>query len=536
MITRQRRNLLFLSLPLIPISLPFLVSCKSNSTPINWYGIRSVKMFVNENNENQQKQKRIEIRIIVDNRITYDKDKTNIEFIKPNGDKIDSSKFEIILSEDRHEITLYYNDVDMFTKGIYKLKINSNQVVQINFQNDVIDPSQKQPDILYLEEFNKKYMYLDLIGKNFKSIGIEQISIENLKNRKKLTPNIDFYLTSSEDENIRLSFNQTFDEGTYKIELGNTTAWFDYKKSSGQNDLISLISVEIQDDKTIKLHGRNLSKVLSKQILVENMDDLSQLSIDKIKEIQNTFIILELKSPLPGNVKIKISISKEDYIEFRYGTIISKAAMKRVQENEKDIINIEFEGENLSFIKNNKEDYSFVFLNVSTNITTPIYNFNIEENQENNKLSISILDPQIGSGNFEIYLSYKNSSFISMTRSSLLEPLKPNIISANTLLDEDKKRKIYLLIDSVANGDSINENLEVEIECKTNSNEKYTFTNVLLNNESYKNWNYYLFLEEDSSKNFTDPFSKKNIKIFWKQDKNSSNKIEIYNGEINGFL
>ena len=426
MITKQKRNLLFLSLSLMPISLPFLVSCKSNETSINWYGIRSVKMSVNQNNENQQNQKRIEIRIIVDNNITYDKDKTKIEFIKPNGEKIDSSNFDIILSEDRHEINLYYNyDANFFPKGIYKLKINSTQIVQINFQNDSIDLTKKNPEIMYLEGFNKKEMYINLIGKNLKSVVTEDIVIKNSKD-KKISPNSEYFLKQKDDSHIRLAFDNKLAEGTYKIELGNTTAWFDYKKDSSQNAAASLISVEIQDNKTIKLHGRNLSKIFTKQILIENLDDSSQKISFQIfeEEIQNKSITLKLDQQLVGNAKMKISISKEDYIEFRYGTLISKATMTRDEEEQKDKVVVEFEGQNLNFIKDNKEEYSFVFQNVSTNTMTTINSFSIEETQENDKLKISILESKLVSGDFEIYLSYKNTSFISMTKSKLSESLK----------------------------------------------------------------------------------------------------------------
>ncbi|MBR3832044.1 MAG: hypothetical protein IKJ72_00210, partial [Mycoplasmataceae bacterium] len=87
------------------ISLPFLtLSCKSSSIKMNWKGIRSVKMCVSQDNESNENNKRIEIRIIIDNTILYDKEKTKIEVIQPNGKIIDSSKFEISLSNNRHEI------------------------------------------------------------------------------------------------------------------------------------------------------------------------------------------------------------------------------------------------------------------------------------------------------------------------------------------------------------------------------------------------------------------------------------------------
>ncbi|MBR2022864.1 MAG: hypothetical protein IJ997_04150, partial [Mycoplasmataceae bacterium] len=158
---------IFLPLLSLPISLPFLtLSCKSSSIKMNWKGIRSVKMCVSQDNESNENNKRIEIRIIIDNTILYDKEKTKIEVIQPNGKIIDSSKFEISLSNNRHEIILHYNDSNLLPTGTYKLRINSTQIVEIDFvQNNNVDLSLINPEIMYLDEFNTKDMYLDLHGK-----------------------------------------------------------------------------------------------------------------------------------------------------------------------------------------------------------------------------------------------------------------------------------------------------------------------------------------------------------------------------------
>lgn len=540
---------IFLPLLSLPISLPFLtLSCKSSSIKMNWKGIRSVKMCVSQDNESNENNKRIEIRIIIDNTILYDKEKTKIEVIQPNGKIIDSSKFEISLSNNRHEIILHYNDSNLLPTGTYKLRINSTQIVEIDFvQNNNVDLSLINPEIIYLDEFNTKDMYLDLHGKNLQSIEIEQISIKNLKNKKQLVFNSDFYLREKNDERIRLSFKEDFEEGTYKIELGNTTAWFDYNRSDFQKSSPSLVSIEIFEVpdstnnnlmiKMIKIHGRNLNKVLKNQILIENVEDLNQNEkvLFEVKEQQDKFIILKLNSSLPGNTKMKISISNREYIEFRYGTLISKATMTRSDEN---TLIVEFEGQNLNFIEENFKDYSFVFLNTSTNLKTIVSSFNVLKDEKNNqKLKISISNVQVGSGDFEIYLSYRNTSFISMIRSSLLEPLKPNIIKANTILENNKKRRIYLLIDTVRNGYSINENIEVEIKCKSEAKEEKLFTKIHLGYEEYKTWNSYLYLEEDF--HFTNPYSSKEISIFWKNNSSLDNQESrelLFKGEIENFL